>query len=652
MTAPVAGLRLGAPGVYRVPRRSEPAFQPVRLDVAGFVGVALRGPVHTPVLVRRWSDYEQTFGGFERPADCPERLLPYAVQAFFAHGGERAYVLRVAPPDDGQGPDSGAATARFRLDFGPSGVVEISAANEGAWGNDLAIRLEFDVGQRFRVLLRHDGFDRPAGAELPVGSLLRLQHPRGLPAAGVFRWVRSVVKGHVVLDEPVPVDVDVEVAVITGALVVTDGGAARHYQERVSGLGLHPEHPRFVPGVLETESLLVRAPGEWATTLVPPDPLLRPVAAKPVQSGADRWPAIDYFSFFDDGDATNDPLDEERHRGVDQMGREGEIGLLCVPDLYWRVRQAPVPPPPAPAPFRIGCECCPCCGGAGCVSGPELEPAYTPSEAAPPVLDARNPDDLQEIVQRQMRLIQVADLRRRFVALLDVPAGLSAQGIARWRADFQSSYAAGYHPWLGVPRPDSRRETVPVPPSAFAAGITAARERRLGLPWGPANELAVGAVRATDLVSDTGHDELHLLGINVFRAERDGFRLTAARTLSTDPEYRQLSVRRLMTMIALTLDRQAQWLVFEPNTAALREQLTHMLTQFLRDLHRRNTFAGGTEAESFFVRCTEELNPPASQALGRLIAEVGVAPAAPLEYLVLRISQDADGALQVVTGRD
>lgn len=190
-----------------------------------------------------------------------------------------------------------------------------------------------------------------------------------------------------------------------------------------------------------------------------------------------------------------------------------------------------------------------------------------------------------------------------------------------------------------------------MPPSAFAAGITAARERRLGLPWGPANELAVGAVRATDLVSDTVHDQLHLLGINVFRAERDGFRLTAARTLSSDPDYRQLSVRRLMTMIALTLDRQAQRLVFEPNTTALRERLTQVVTQFLRDLHRRNAFAGVTEAESFFVRCDEGLNPPASQALGRLITEVGVAPAAPLEYLVLRISQDADGALQVATGR-
>jgi uncharacterized protein len=640
VSAPAVGLRLGAPGVYLVPQHREPAFQPVRLDVAGFVGVALRGPVNTPTLVQRSSDYEQLFGAFERATGCPERLLPYAVQAFFAQGGERAYVLRVAPPADAPGPDSATATARFELDLGPSGAEEIAAANEGSWGGGLVIRLEFDVVQRFRVVLRHDGFDIPAGADLPVGSLLRLP---SLPAGGVFRWVTSVAKGRAVLDVPLPINHEGEVEVINGALVVTDSGSALHREERVSGLGLRPGHPRFVPGVLDTESLLVRAAGEWSTPLVPPDPLLRPVPATPVQPGADRCAAIDYRSFFDDGEAANDPLDECCHRGVDAMGRQSEIGLLCVPDLYWRAQQ--VVPPPPPAPVRI--SCCPDC----CAPGPDSSQTYAVSEAVSPALDARNPADLEEIVKRQQRLVTVADLRRRFVALLDVPAGLSVQGIARWRAGFQSSYAAAYHPWLGVPRQENRREAVSVPPSAFAAGITAARERRLGLPWGPANELAVGAVRTTDLVSDIVHDQLHLLGINVFRAERDGFRLTAARTLSSDPDYRQLSVRRVMTMIALTLDRHAQRLVFEPNTADLRGRLQHIVTQFLRDLHRRNAFAGATEAESFFVRCDEGLNPSASQALGRLIAEVGVAPAAPLEYLVLRISQDADGTLQVATGR-
>jgi phage tail sheath protein FI len=262
--------------------------------------------------------------------------------------------------------------------------------------------------------------------------------------------------------------------------------------------------------------------------------------------------------------------------------------------------------------------------------------------------------DLAEILQRQLRLVEVAELRHLFVALLDVPAGLSQRQIDDWRTNFGSSYAAAYFPWLGVPRVGPGRPgVVQVPPSSFAAGIIAARERRLGLPWGPANALAVGAVLSTDVVTDATHDALHLRGINVYRQERDGFRLTAARTLSSDPEYVQLSVRRLMTMLALTLERQAQLVVFEPNTVQLRATLQRILTEFLRGQHRRGAFAGSTEAESYFVQCDDGLNPPQSQGLGRLVAEVGVALAFPLEYLVLRISQDVDGSVLVAgPGRD
>jgi phage tail sheath protein FI len=117
--------------------------------------------------------------------------------------------------------------------------------------------------------------------------------------------------------------------------------------------------------------------------------------------------------------------------------------------------------------------------------------------------------------------------------------------------------------------------------------------------------------------------------------------------MSSDPDYRQLSVRRLMTTLEITLDRQSQWIIFEPNTAELRRDLTFSITQLLRGLQRAGAFAGATDADSFFVRCDDDLNPRASQELGRLVAEVGVAPASPLEYLVLRISQDAAGRVQI-----
>jgi phage tail sheath protein FI len=181
--------------------------------------------------------------------------------------------------------------------------------------------------------------------------------------------------------------------------------------------------------------------------------------------------------------------------------------------------------------------------------------------------------------------------------------------------------------------------------------VIAQREHLFGVWYGPANALAAGVVDVADRMSGPRHDELHQAAVNVFLHERDGIRLTAGRTLSLDPWYRQLSVRRLMTMLERVLLEQMQWMTFEPHTPALRADVRHLVGVFLRHLYRVGAFAGATEEEAFFVRCDETLNPPAGVDLGRLIAEVGIAPAEPLEFLVLRIDRAADGTLRVEAGR-
>jgi phage tail sheath protein FI len=188
---------------------------------------------------------------------------------------------------------------------------------------------------------------------------------------------------------------------------------------------------------------------------------------------------------------------------------------------------------------------------------------------------------------------------------------------------------------------------VEVNPSAAAAGIVARRELLFGVPFGPANELAASMVDVVDRVSPARHAVLHQSAVNVFLHDRDGVRLTAARTLSRDPDYRQLSVRRLVTMIELTLERELQWLVFESNTPDLRGRVTRALVVFLRRLYRQNAFVGATESQAFFVRCDDTLNPQPVVDAGQLVCEVGIAPAEPLEFIVLRIARDGDGTLRV-----
>lgn len=649
-------LGLGAPGVYPAPQPvSDATIEPIRLDVTGFVGVTWRGPVNEPVAVTSWSQFVERFGGLTDPAGAPcPGLLPHAVRAFFDQGGAKAWVTRIAPvrPDE-------AATALFAL-IGRD--AHLTAANEGTWGDRLTVTLRFEIARSFRPPPTDDPGELaiPDGVSAPPGTLLRIDGTRDAPF-GTLHWVtdaalRPLPYGgqRLVARLQPPAPGATRAAVVTGTLEVTDTDPTQPRTERVTGLGLHPNHPRFPSRVLPVgtqltghkmqptrpdESTLVRTGPGWTGPLLPGSQLT-PIHGRLVHGGRDRFAEIDAGSLFDPDGADADPLDERTdHRGADAAGRVDEIGLLCVPDLTWSWQALPAAPPDAPA-TPCSSEFRPC-------AEPEPPLDYT-AGAAPATthLDSQNSAELAEMVRRQLRLADIAVLRRRFVVLLDAPRRLSLAELSTWRSNFDSGYLAAYHPWLAVadPRGGPARG---VPPSAFAAGIVAAREQRLGLPWGPANELAVSAVTATDQVTDAVHDQLHRLGVNVFRAERDGFRLTAARTLATDPGYRQLSVRRLMTMIILAIERQTQWLVFEPNNPGLRSTLQHVLARFLADLHRGGAFAGATERESFFVRCDDALNPPAVQGLGRLIAEIGVAPAAPLEYLLLRLRQDADGGVRV-----
>lgn len=672
------GLRLGAPGVYPVPPGGDDTtLQPVALDDAGFAGVAARGPVDVPVAVHSWPEYQARFG-------LGPGLLPLAVSAFFAQGGRRAHVLRVGPPPSATAHaliEQGRYDAvgrwlplRTTGDANQALPVRWLARDEGAWANGMTVTLTPVVGQRFTVepaassrALAPDAAgagadaDRmvlpPAGVQAPTGSLL---HVRTADGHGGIRWIDATSDREVdsgvrrtawVLDAPLPAKT-LSLGLVLASVTVDDHAPEGPTVESFD-VGLSPRHPRWLASVLDAGSRLVAPDPGWAQAaaggdlrIALTDPLLPPVDSRVEWPGTDRYDDIgeeDLLGRSPSDPPDDDPAGERPHRGAEQLARVEELGLLAVPDLAWNgvvpVQETEDPPDRPPDNFA------PC--------APPQPPARlrTPGVDAA-YLDGRLPDEQAKLRARQQWLVQLADAARRFVVLIDVPQGLSAGAVADWRTGFDSSYAAAYHPWLGALPPQlpaARRIAAGVPPtarlappSAFAAGIIAAREIAVGLPTGPANEIAAGAVTIADRVTDVEHAALHPLGINVFRAERDGFRLTAARTLSRDPDYRQLTVRRLITMLRLTLDRESQWVVFEPHTAALRAVLMLHVSDLLRGQFLAGAFAGTTEAESYFVRADADLNPPESVALGRIVLEVGVAPSSPLEFIVLRITRDGD----------
>ena len=81
-----------------------------------------------------------------------------------------------------------------------------------------------------------------------------------------------------------------------------------------------------------------------------------------------------------------------------------------------------------------------------------------------------------------------------------------------------------------------------------------------------------------------------------------GIRIFGARTVSSDPDWRFVNVRRLMMMIEKAIDVATQWAVFEPNDVSTRTKIHLVLTSFLLSLWQRGALMGDAAEEAFFVK--------------------------------------------------
>ena len=233
------------------------------------------------------------------------------------------------------------------------------------------------------------------------------------------------------------------------------------------------------------------------------------------------------------------------------------------------------------------------------------------------------------------------------VAILDPPPGLNAQQIKDWRIDkagYDSKYAALYWPWVKVFDPADRPATCFVPPSGHIAGIWARNDDTRGVHKAPANEVVRGAIALEIQITKGEHDLLNPVGINCIRAfPGRGIRVWGARTLSTDPAWRYLNVRRLFNYLEESILNGTQWVVFEPNDHALWAKIRRTIAAFLVNEWRKGALFGLTPDEAFYVKCDARPTRPRRIDAGQVVCEIGVAPVKPAEFVIFRLSQFSGG---------
>jgi phage tail sheath protein FI len=230
-------------------------------------------------------------------------------------------------------------------------------------------------------------------------------------------------------------------------------------------------------------------------------------------------------------------------------------------------------------------------------------------------------------------------IARRAFFLVDPPAGAAtAEAVLKETdaiAEIVDRNGALYWPPLVA------ADGSTVAPSVAVAGVIAQIDAARGVWKAPAGiEASLDGLTPAVLVDTNASSTLNDHSVNVIRKmPQYGTVVWGARTLSRDPEFRYVPVRRTLLFVESSLEQGLQWAAIEPNGPALWSAVRRSIENFLFDLWRSGAFMGVKPEEAFFVRCDATTMTQDDLDNGRLNVLVGVAPARPAEFVILDISQ-------------
>jgi uncharacterized protein len=570
-----------SPGVFvsQTPSANK-AIQPASTSIAGMVGVTERGPANVPTLVTSAGEFNSVFGGFLDHANYSggRDALPYAVRGFFDNGGSHVHVVRVL--------GTGHATSRFMFqDDTPADVLQVCASAPGAWGDRLSVTLTHR--QRVDTSL--------ADAASNEASRVRLTSSIGVAAgtvlmiAGKHYLVARVEPGNIIeladkIDGALSAGVQVVSQEFDLSIVLTRDHVVVE-TEIFTRLNLNPASINYAPAVLGSCDLDGGSPsgagGSRLVRLHVPDEAARQGNPQPIQGighlADGADGTVDATQVI--GTASDDP---NRRTGIEALANAPEISLV----------------------------------------------------AAPGWTD----------IQVQKALLTHCEQQLYRFAVLDAPSGADVAQARSHRSQFDSTRGAIYYPWLKVSDPfASGSGQHRIPPAGHVLGIYARTDRDRGVWKAPANKIIRNVLDLDYVVGDEEQailNSFHINALRDFRPAQRGLRVWGARTLSSDPEWKYVPVRRTSLFIQHSLDSGLQWVAAEANAEPLWEIVRQTVTAFLFGIWRNGGLTGFTAEQAFFVHVGFGITmDQADMDDGRMVLEVGVALLRPAEFAIIRVSK-------------
>jgi phage tail sheath protein FI len=617
-------------------------------STAAFVGLAEQGPDDEALRVTSWAEFTRHYGGY-----VEESKLAESVFQFFNNGGQQCYIVRLTRADA----ETATVTLFNRADPREQGI-EISAKSKGVWGNYLYIQVEdgtTNPGSEFRLSVRRQETVNLIPAEfLNIPALEVYDNLSMNPDAP--NYVERVVN---------PRSSMIQVRVLASNTALQPGPHLggfnptlplhnfRDFQINVNNDGY--QLVQLADTIAASEAL-----GDIAAAIQTAVRALTKLKESTPDSAFANFTAevetVEGLSRLRLTSGATDPNSSVRVLPAEsnnatvllKLGPSGAVVenafALRRPPVVGAVQvgdNAVTGPVAAVAPGKDGIDAL-------------NESAYADKFD---LLDNKTDFSLLAVpgfgtpvmVSMGMGYCENRPLRDVFfIGEMDQDADSVEEAITfRSNLTTANSYGAVYFPWVRSLDPSGRSaEPILLPPSGYIAGLYARMDSRRGVWKAPAGTEASlnGVVGLGVNLSDVEQGILNPYPRNINCLRRfpaAGIVSWGARTVTSDPEYQYVPVRRLAIMLRVSIYNGIQWAVFEPNDAELWSQLQLNISSFMRTLYRQGAFQGATPSQAFFVKCDGETTTQDDIDQGIVNVLVGFAPLRPAEFVVVKISQKA-----------
>lgn len=246
------------------------------------------------------------------------------------------------------------------------------------------------------------------------------------------------------------------------------------------------------------------------------------------------------------------------------------------------------------------------------------------------------------VLQLQNLVLEHCDQMGDRFAILDSCNTSDIEELNQQRQQLVGHNGAIYAPWIIV-----ENAAQPLPPCGHIAGIYARNDREKGVHHAPANYILNGVLDLSLTLRDRDWEALNRKagpGVNCIRSFRSrGIRVWGARTVSSIAGWQYVSVRRLIVTMLRWAEQNLAEVVFEPNDSILWIRLSREIAVYCESLWEQGALQGEDPEAAFYVKCDAETNPPAVRDLGQVIAEVGIAPTTPAEFIVISLVHGSSG---------